>query len=682
MDSVLVIGFGYNQWNTKVRELFDVSTQVHVIDFEQPVKQQQIAHITSQVDQIIVFICSPENYIASALPKQHGDLLDNLESLSGSWNQQGQQLLQLTLQHRQKTVVISEELVCGFSAEQFSNLNITSSPSSVDPAVLFSRHVLATHTLIASAYLGEDHVNLCDYEELLALSHLKSNTESYRNRLLGVLTDVFVRKTDLLSQLTSLKAENNHNANELNSILQKVELLQQELECTQDENERLTAELVEKTQQFNASESKVSELCSENELALLQVQQLQEELEQTHLNSKSLSEDKLQKIAQLESVCSELCSENELALLQVQQLQEELEQTHLNSKSLSEDKLQKIAQLESVCSERSSENELTLLHIQQLQEELKQAHLSSKSLSEDKLKKIAQLENVCSELNSENGLALLQIRQLQEELEQTHINVKSLSEEKLQKIAQLESSYSDLDSENELVLLQVHQLKEELEQTQQHAKSLSEQKTLQIAQLERDRKDLNNERELTNFQIEQLQKELKLERLNLQDVSANKVALQEFTKLQSQFDSQLEELNTQKKRVVQLGTEKDELSSEHELALLQIHQLQDELEQTHLMSTNKVSLEEYSNLKAQCDSQQAELESEQQKVTVLEVAQNELSGENELALLQIHQLQEELEHYYIKSVEAQLDNKQLQVLHYDVPQTTLSLLNMLDRPIA
>tara|TARA_Y100001956_G_scaffold5226_1_gene4710 strand:+ start:44192 stop:46102 length:1911 start_codon:yes stop_codon:yes gene_type:complete len=636
MDSVLVIGFGYNQWNTKVRELFDVSTQVHVIDFEQPVKQQQIAHITSQVDQIIVFICSPENYIASALPKQHGDLLDNLESLSGSWNQQGQQLLQLTLQHRQKTVVISEELVCGFSAEQFSNLNITSSPSSVDPAVLFSRHVLATHTLIASAYLGEDHVNLCDYEELLALSHLKSNTESYRNRLLGVLTDVFVRKTDLLSQLTSLKAENNHNANELNSILQKVELLQQELECTQDENERLTAELVEKTQQFNASESKVSELCSENELALLQVQQLQEELEQTHLNSKSLSEDKLQKIAQLESVCSE----------------------------------------------RSSENELTLLHIQQLQEELKQAHLSSKSLSEDKLKKIAQLENVCSELNSENGLALLQIRQLQEELEQTHINVKSLSEEKLQKIAQLESSYSDLDSENELVLLQVHQLKEELEQTQQHAKSLSEQKTLQIAQLERDRKDLNNERELTNFQIEQLQKELKLERLNLQDVSANKVALQEFTKLQSQFDSQLEELNTQKKRVVQLGTEKDELSSEHELALLQIHQLQDELEQTHLMSTNKVSLEEYSNLKAQCDSQQAELESEQQKVTVLEVAQNELSGENELALLQIHQLQEELEHYYIKSVEAQLDNKQLQVLHYDVPQTTLSLLNMLDRPIA
>jgi hypothetical protein len=102
MDSVLVIGFGYNQWHTKVEEWFDVSTQVYTIDFEQLEKQQEATHIASQVDRILVFICSPENYIASALPKQSGDVLDNLKSLSGSWNQQGQKLLQLTLQHRQK----------------------------------------------------------------------------------------------------------------------------------------------------------------------------------------------------------------------------------------------------------------------------------------------------------------------------------------------------------------------------------------------------------------------------------------------------------------------------------------------------------------------------------------------------------------------------------------------------
>jgi len=80
----------------------------------------------------------------------------------------------------------------------------------------------------------------------------------------------------------------------------------------------------------------------------------------------------------------------------------------------------------------------------------------------------------------------------------------------------------------------------------------------------------------------------------------------------------LQEIQHLSEQKLELERDKQTLETENELSLLQIHQLQEELESTHL-----------------------------EKIKINETV-SELESENELSLLQIHQLQEELEFYYLK----------------------------------
>ncbi|UPW20058.1 hypothetical protein M0C34_07290 [Agarivorans sp. TSD2052] len=163
-------------------------------------------------------------------------------------------------------------------------------------------------------------------------------------------------------------------------------------------------------------------------------------------------------------------------------------------------------------------------------------------------------------------------------------------------IEDVESSRNELKAENELALLQIHQLQEELEQTY-----LKERDTHQ--KLGED-----------NYQ-------LKLA------AEAKEGDLQgEVKRLESQMAS---------------------LESERELALLQIHQLQEELEQAH---HNASGVSQQANAESVKLQKNAEVKISELSTEVAKLAANkrELEAENELALLQIHQLQEELEFYYVK----------------------------------
>ena len=96
------------------------------------------------------------------------------------------------------------------------------------------------------------------------------------------------------------------------------------------------------------------------------------------------------------------------------------------------------------------------------------------------------------------------------------------------------------------------------------------------------------------------------------------------------------------------------MQEELELTLLQLHQVQEELEQIFLADRQKqqeldARSEELNNLRSELEGQlQAKVDLEVQ----LQAREGELRDareEAELTLLQLHQVQEELEHYFLLS---------------------------------
>lgn len=117
------------------------------------------------------------------------------------------------------------------------------------------------------------------------------------------------------------------------------------------------------------------------------------------------------------------------------------------------------------------------------------------------------------------------------------------------------------------------------------------------------------------------------------------------------LETRISELITENKELTEgkssLENEKQELASESELSLRQIHQLQEELEA--LQQTSQVKESSVLTLEARISELTATNTKLTEDKSLLESEKQTLVAENELSLLQIHQLQEELEHYYLKS---------------------------------
>ncbi|MDQ2070152.1 hypothetical protein [Natronospira bacteriovora] len=96
----------------------------------------------------------------------------------------------------------------------------------------------------------------------------------------------------------------------------------------------------------------------------------------------------------------------------------------------------------------------------------------------------------------------------------------------------------------------------------------------------------------------------------------------------------------------QTTTQSSELKEENELILLQTHQLQEELEKYYLDLQKEAKSRQ--EAETECDRLKAELESVKQGQDAVSIREKELKEENELLLLQLHQVQEELESYYLE----------------------------------
>ena len=101
-------------------------------------------------------------------------------------------------------------------------------------------------------------------------------------------------------------------------------------------------------------------------------------------------------------------------------------------------------------------------------------------------------------------------------------------------------------------------------------------------------------------------------------------------------------------------TQKSELKEENELLLLQLQQVQEELEETFI---GKREIEEQLKKREQdletLEKELANAQAEQAQTPVDNGSQQveDLTEENELLLLQLQQVQEELEHYFIRCKE-------------------------------
>lgn len=174
----------------------------------------------------------------------------------------------------------------------------------------------------------------------------------------------------------------------------------------------------------------------------------------------------------------------------------------------------------------------------------------------------------------------------------------------------LTAASKETEQENELLLLQLHQVQEELEEV-----------FLRKQQLEQSGKE-------QDVQLEQLRQQLDQSQKALQAAEAARKELQ----------GKQQNLQTQIERLTQSNNEQSKLAAERQGQIRKLSKERDE----------QIKL---------AKERQSQLTQAKQAQEKLEAASKETEQENELLLLQLHQVQEELELYFLKYQELAKETK-------------------------
>jgi hypothetical protein len=409
------------------------------------------------------FFCSPEYYLAKIEDTtSDGEKIDQQECLD-NWLEGARKIWEFYVCYPDSTLLINIEDVAkdplsnaskvleflGCELDDNDNDN-TQGPNSVITAManpieklsLLLLQNMKLDTIKASSDLSELYANLALTSILAdsALSYDASERAGMRlsecQKLINVISTAQVQ---LESESASFAAYNS-------------ELI--------EDNAKLKAEFTSRT---SALESNLSEHTAENELTLLQINQLQEELEATYLNAEKVKGELAVDLTALGTQLTKFKAENELAAVRINQLKKELGTAYSNSKELKGESATRSSALETSLSELTAENELALLQINQLQEELEATYLNAEKVKGGLAVDLTALETQLTKFKAENELAAVKINQQQKELETAYSNSKELKGESATRSSALETSLSELTAENELALLQINQLQEELE---------------------------------------------------------------------------------------------------------------------------------------------------------------------------------------------------------------------------
>ena len=401
---------------------------------------------------------------------------------------------------------------------------------------------------------------------------------------------------------------------------------------------------------------------------LIKQKQSQAASEKEHFKAKTALK---QDISDLSNELAKVCAErNKLAELepqlsakqteleQLQQsnsdLQEKLNQSEATHQQVSEAlKTQEaqnnaLAQDAEKLKESLAQQEEIKAVLEQTQTQLTNLQEEHETASQDKLSLVSRLEANNEQLKEKTNQldkANAQISQLQTEIEKLTVSNHSADNELNQiknKATELETQLNaagnelaEHKNELELATLQVTQLQQELEQLIKNKKVLEETLQQSVEKEKTQAEQLNEkgmaltvaqqELQLVTLQLSQLQQEL-------ESVSAKE------KNLQTALQSAKAEAEVAKSKGSQADTKYNETCAELELATLQISQLQEELEQ--------LFAKEQAATKALSDAETAQVAAKQnadEATAQLGVSQQEI----ELLTLQLNQLQEELEHYFV-----------------------------------
>jgi hypothetical protein len=484
----------------------------------------------------------------------------------------------------------------------------------------------------------------------------------------------------------------------------KDEQLKQQSGALAEQNTQITAlekkiaELQQAQQNYSNLENEKQEIAKqlEEHKQLLQAEkQAKEAIEQNLKEIKHASQNKDEQLNHQSTVLAEQNTQITTLKQQVADWQQNHEAVKAENRTLKESNEKQQAEINSLIEDnhrRNAEHEAAT-------KQLKQANSENKQLSQDKIaieeqyhnvsdklkeanKRLAELESLPAKLTSlsqEYELAELQIAQLQEELESTvaQLNGVKALPEKLEEaqatIQQYEVRIEGLSSENTLAEMQVAQLQEELESTVDKMNRLKalpdklEEAQSTIQQLEAKIEGLSSDNTLAEMQVAQLQEELEVTLIELtkqqtmakqltEQTKSSQSVVKENNQLQSDknaLESEIVRLQKESELLVKQNTELENkcksltqqvdaaTQSQSKKSQALIGELQSQLAEQIIRN------DQIMDLKNKLESQLKE--SEAGMTNNKEFHQAEL----ELASLQISQLQEELEYYYLACQEAQ-----------------------------
>jgi len=158
---------------------------------------------------------------------------------------------------------------------------------------------------------------------------------------------------------------------------------------------------------------------------------------------------------------------------------------------------------------------------------------------------------------------------------------------------------------------------------------------------------------------------------------AQKAKLENLEKSAVEKEVLSKQLQSSKDQIKHIEESKKELSEENELLLQQLHQVQEELEETFLQKLQtekeldnqretlaaerdvlKAKIEKLEKAAGEKESLTKQLQSCKDQIKSIEESKKDISEENELMLLQLHQVQEELEHYFLEARRLKKNAKQ------------------------
>tara|TARA_R110000796_G_scaffold7549_1_gene25774 strand:- start:1948 stop:4347 length:2400 start_codon:yes stop_codon:yes gene_type:complete len=250
-------------------------------------------------------------------------------------------------------------------------------------------------------------------------------------------------------------------------------------------------------------------------------------------------------------------------------------------------------------------------HYQQLRRQQQNDHTQRVHQAQQIEALTQQSKHQQSELEALNQSA----DQLTQQLQQTQHALSKAEQQHQAEQHQQQQALDDLKQESELLLLQLHQVQEELEST-----------FLKHKQLESRYQTLESQHKNTQQQLTQAQEQLKQAEQQHKQKNAAQSQQLEAAKGEIHKRTQREQHLTQQLKQAQEKLKQAE--QQHQQAQEKLKQTQEKLKQTE---QQRDAAKQHETTQRQ---QQAELEDTKQ--------------ENELLLLQLHQVQEELEHYFLE----------------------------------